>query len=284
MSKACCRVMTIVLLCSSLTACTTRLTYNFLDWWLEWQIRDYVSLDEPQKQSLRGTLDQFHLWHREQELQHYLAFGQKLVRRLDQGPLTLEDMEVLNRELAQFWDTILAQLLPEAVNLASTLSDSQVTQLLAEVQKKNLKFFKKYVDHPEEKILRNRQRLLSKNLKPFLGKLNSAQEARLQQWQREYSNSLPLAYAERLRWHAMLEGTLATRHKLELSRKKMAALLTYSVELWDPEYRTMARANRQATLNMLVDINNLANAKQIKQRRRHIEKYLQDFSSLVAQN
>jgi len=284
MAKDCFRVMTIVCLCLSLNACTTRLAYNFLDWWLEWQVRDYVSLNKTQNQALRRSLDELHQWHREQELTLYLAFGLELTHRLDEDPLTLDDMEEMNRDLSQFWGTILQKLLPEMVQLASSLSDSQVTELLTNVRTKNLKFFDKYVDHPEAKILKNRHRLVTKNLKPYFGKLNSAQEARLQQWQKDYLNSLPLAYAERLRWYTKLEDTLTTRRDLKLSHQKMSELLNYPLEFWDSKYRSVAQKNRHVTLQMIADINNLANAKQIKRRTRHIENILQDFALIMAQN
>ena len=61
-----------VLLCLLLSACSTKLAYNYLDWILEWYVADLVNLTEDQEWQLNDALTKELAWHRKQQLPLYI--------------------------------------------------------------------------------------------------------------------------------------------------------------------------------------------------------------------
>ena len=66
-----------LLLAVLVSGCGFRFVYNHLDWWTNWYLDDYVTLNKQQKQVFDEQFEQLHLWHRKTQLP---AYAQQLKR------------------------------------------------------------------------------------------------------------------------------------------------------------------------------------------------------------
>ena len=58
------RWVMVALLGLTLTGCSTKFIYNWLDWAIEWEVADYVDLNRQQEAQLEQMLDEMLAWHR----------------------------------------------------------------------------------------------------------------------------------------------------------------------------------------------------------------------------
>jgi len=165
-----------------LSGCVVRLAYNKLDWLMLWKVERLVKLDSAQKEDTRLILQAFHQWHRQTQLPLYIDYLEEFKATLAQGDL---DGEVIHREtdkIQELLDHSLNHLLPDITRMLSTLSDSQVDELMASLAEEQQEYIEEYVDIAPEKQLKQRASDMEGYLKRWTGSLNRKQKAWLEQW------------------------------------------------------------------------------------------------------
>ena len=100
------------LLCLLLSACSTKLAYNYLDWILEWYVADLVNLTEDQEWQLNGALTRELVWHRKQQL-----------------PLYIKSLDELSDAISQIW--IVSQTFPDGHEFAAEIKCSRDLESLS---------------------------------------------------------------------------------------------------------------------------------------------------------
>ena len=98
------RKFLLTLLMLSLTGCSsTTFVYNRLNIILPWYMGEYVDLDRAQKKELKGLLEPYLEWHRNEELPLYLGVLEDMEAGLDREELTLEDIDATIESFEQAW-------------------------------------------------------------------------------------------------------------------------------------------------------------------------------------
>ncbi|MBE1274239.1 DUF6279 family lipoprotein [Enterovibrio baiacu] len=116
-----------------LSACTNKLAYNTLPFWIDYYLSDYVDMTSTQQKQLDRDLDAFHVWHRQNELPNIRALLENMESQLE-TPLSYSEINSYHGVVNQ---TILASvhgLTPALANLIASLSDEQAKQWLKTIQ------------------------------------------------------------------------------------------------------------------------------------------------------
>ena len=79
------KLMTVVFGSLFLTGCSFTFVYNNLDWWVDWYLDDYVSLNKSQQKAFDERFTQLHDWHRATQLSAYANQLKSLQAQINQG-------------------------------------------------------------------------------------------------------------------------------------------------------------------------------------------------------
>jgi len=263
-----------------LSSCSTRLTYNFLDWWLAWTINDYIDLNHQQSTVIKQHINHFHRWHRRHELPRYVNFLTKAQHRLNQGPIDATELSQLSDEAVNLLQASINQLVIPAKELLTTLTPDQTTSLFENLKEKNQEFKVKYADLSTKESKRRRVKRMRQFLKPWVGRLNKQQHSFIEQWAERFLPSWQLILQERHLWQTQLAYTLTLPHDTKEFHEETTQLLIYPEDRWSSDYRQCLAYNQQLTMELFAAINNSLTKKQIKRRNRHFQDYIQDLTHL----
>ena len=85
-------LLAVLVISVSTSGCTTKLAYDFLDWGLYWELRDYVKFNRDQRFRVKDEISQLIDWHRSEELPQYADQLEKLSKELKSG-ITVGQLE-----------------------------------------------------------------------------------------------------------------------------------------------------------------------------------------------
>ena len=262
--------------CSSL-----QFAYNRLDWLLAEQIDNYVSFSDRQETLLDKHLDRQLRWHRRSQLPIYAKWLRHLEGQLEKG-LQLTDLNIYETELRALYGASLKQLAPSAAELLTTLSDAQVTELLAALEERNQDYKTERVDPAPAKQRKKRIERLLEHSERWLGDTTPQQRQRIEQWaaQSMLSGSETLSY--RQRWQNAFGELLQERQQADFERR-LYALAVNAEDLQSAELRRMRQHNLQTFKQLLIDLYALANAEQKHYLAHRLQTLAHDFDELAAQ-
>ena len=163
-----------------LSGCSTKFTYNNLDWLIHWYIDDYVSLSDNQEALFDDYFADWQSWHRSEELSKYIAHLKTLKADLNGEELSAVQIEGHLLDSRQHWERLRDRVSPELADMAAKLTDEQVSALFEELREENddiqesLEEFKAL--SPEEQA---EERLddMEEGVSEFIGRLNASQKA-----------------------------------------------------------------------------------------------------------
>lgn len=262
-----------------LSGCSVRFAYNWLDWIIPWRIDDYVDLNRSQEKALDRLIEQTLVWHRQNEIPHYLEHIESLTAALRQ-PMTAEQIEHQLDRFEQHWTRLYNHLLPDFIPLIQTLSDEQVRQILAQVDEDERELRQEYDDMTvEERIERSNKRVL-KSFKKRIGKLTDAQVAMVETYNDKRHRSLTYWFSYRDRYIEILAEGLQQRDDTELLRHHLRILLIDYDQLKSPQHVELIEYNRQLSWALLADMQHSLSTKQSNKLLDQLEDLHKDFSYL----
>lgn len=165
----------LVFLLLGVSACSSKMIYNNLDWLSYWYIEDYITLTNVQEAEFDPALVQFLDWHRKSELPSYLTQIKQIKQDINNG-LEQTDIEAYMKTFEGFWQAILIGIEPGVLKLAYSLKEEQITEFLAANEKKNRDRVEEFEDLSEQARLDKRFDKIESRLSSFIGKLDPAQK------------------------------------------------------------------------------------------------------------
>jgi hypothetical protein len=246
-------VLAVLALIVGLAGCGVGLVYNRLDTLMGFYIEGLVTLDREQSAQLARTLSHNLDWHRRSELIRYSEFLRGLAAEVEQRP----DRESLVRatELAQeYWRRIFEQAAPGYAQLAMTLSDRQVAELLRGFEEADAKFYAEYLEETPAERIASREKRLRRALERFVGKLTPAQVDVVRQFARAPGLSMDDWRESRRLWRAELGETLAMRGPTREFNLRMIRLIARPDDLWTPAYRAAVEQSLARFVEFVVRI------------------------------
>ena len=251
-----------VLLCLLLSACSTKLAYNYLDWILEWYVADLVNLTEDQEWQLNDALTKELAWHRKQQLPLYIKSLDKLSHAINNG-LTIEILQQLFSDQDKGWEQLKQHITPTMIQLFKTMNESQIEQLLNNLEERNQDLEKDYVNKPRNERIEQRRERMVDRIENWTGPLTDSQSHLIAEWSQQIKPLSRQWIANRRAWQAQLGATIRQyRHTPEFTAH-IENLFMNDRKVWTESYQSSYQFNLQLTMAMFVNLE-----KQLSDRQR----------------
>lgn len=257
-----------------------RLVYDRLDTLLGWYLLDYVDLESDQRQSLERSLDALLAWHRESQAGRYASFFQELGQAAAE-PLGLFRIEAARRQLDGFWLDILREVTPEAAALLATLTDAQVEDLFANIERKDRESAAKALGRSAEERAERRRKSLTRQIERWVGPLSPVQQARVAECARGMSADPADWIESRRRWQAELRAAMAYRGDRARFEPRLGMLLAEGERFWTEDYRRSFTADRDRVIRLLADLDASLSPQQRSRLRQRLVELALDFESIA---
>ncbi|MGY8829102.1 MAG: DUF6279 family lipoprotein [Pseudomonadales bacterium] len=257
----------LLLLCLSLliSACSRAgLAYRNLDWLVPWRLNDYLNLDSQQQAWLKPRLQTHLQWHCSAELPRYIDWLQTTESILAQPQ---PDSAQLLEQFAQFdaaLNRIGVEITPTAIELLQGLSEQQVNELYAAMDEDNLEDRQDFLDPPLATQISERQTRMQERLRPWIGRLNSAQTDHIATWANSLGGQNRLWLENRQLWQAELRKVVAERDSADFA-ERVTRLLQQRESFYSDEYRASYGRSRQVLATLFSQL--LSNSDEAQRER-----------------
>ncbi|MFP6848715.1 MAG: DUF6279 family lipoprotein [Pseudomonas sp.] len=254
----------LLLLCLSLlvTACSRLgLAYRNLDWLLPWRINDYLNLTNQQQAWLKPRLQKHLQWHCSTELPRYIDWLHNtesiLAEPQPNSSQLLEQFTQFDAALQR----ISIEITPTAVTLLQGLNEQQISELYAALDEDNLEDRQDFLEPPLSVQISERRERMQERLRPWLGRLNTAQTEHIAEWANSLGEQNRLWLENRLLWQTQLRRIVAERNSADFAQQ-LTRLLQQRQALYSEEYRTSYARSRQALAALFSQLLSSADAAQ----------------------
>ena len=277
--KALRALLAVLVISVSTSGCTTKLVYDFLDWGLYWELKDYVKFTRDQRLIVKDEISQLIDWHRSQELPQYVDQLEKLSKELKSG-ITVDQLEEFYNNLRDSWQRIVLKTLPAAVDIISNLNDEQVNDFFEMLIEKEGDDAKKIEKSTSVRTVKKREAYVSKKIVDVIGKLNEDQKSLIAQWARSMKPTKELSLAQAIQWRTRLQIVLAERHNEQQLENNLMVLFANPDQLRSVSYRRVIEKNKRLIMQLLFDLNQTLTNQQRSKLVKKLQSYINDFRDL----
>ena len=274
------RVLLVVLVISmSASGCTVKLAYNFLDWGLYWELKDYVKFNQDQRLLVKDEISQLIEWHRNAELPKYADQLEKLSIGLQSG-MTVEQLEATYDNLRDSWRRIVIKTLPAAVVIISNLNDQQINDFFEMLIEKEDEDAKDIESGTSARTLEKRESYVSKKIVDVIGKLNEEQNDLIAQWAGSMVPTKEFSLVQAIQWRTRMQAAIAERHDEQLLEKNLMVLFANPDQLRSASYRRVIEKNKRLIMQLLFDLNQTLTNQQRSKLVKKLNGFIVDFRDL----
>ena len=269
-----------LLLILILTGCSTKTSYYFLDWIIEWKVEEYVSLNSQQSAQLEKALDDFLYWHRSNELIQYSHQLQHISNQLKQDTLTPNRwVEEVNQAKVHGYRAF-KTLLPSIIPIIASFSDKQVMELLDNIEQDQLDLKAKYIDKSKQEVLNDAHERVQKAFKKWLGRLSQAQKKAIHEFNLHTVSTFPQWQAYRQVWLEEFALALMKRNDQAYLSARLTALVTESNQFKSEQYQKDLTKNLTAFGALLIKVHGLSSVKQKKRFNKKLDELINDLAQM----
>lgn len=256
---------------------TVRFAYENADAYIRWKVGSYVDLQSDDADELDDRIDEFHAWHRKNELPKYAKLAQEASRRFGDG--------LSQQDLVWGYDSLRVQAresLRKAAELAAPLLDrltpGQMAQIERRIAEENRQFYRANLRGSERERRRKRAKYVEDRLEDWVGKLSQAQIARV----REYAERAPMTDALRDQDRRRLQREVMAIIRAREAQKRLPERVANWERGRDPAFVAQLDAWREQYFALLVDIDRTLTPEQRARAMGHLRRYAEDFEALAA--
>lgn len=277
------RTSVVLLLLVALSACTTKMAYNFLDWAIEWKVQRLVKLHGEQKVLTKKAIQDFHHWHRTTQLPQYADYLRALQARLNDQPVSAKDIHAETDKIQLLVDQSVEKVLPDAAQVLTTLSDEQVKELLASVAEERDEYKDEYVDPSTRKRQKTYYKKFLKHAQDWLGPLSSEQKDKVETWSKSLEPFEELNLQQQKIWEEKLAEILAKRQNTDTLLEGLKTLMFHRTDDWQPELEKILDRNQAMSYELIAELLNELDEKQREHMNKKIEDYVKLFGELAGE-
>ena len=263
------------------SGCTIKLAYNFLDWGLYWELKDYVKFNRDQRLLVKDEISQLIDWHRSDELPQYANQLEKLSTGLESG-MTVEQLEKSYDNLRDSWQRIVVKTLPAAVDIISNLNDQQINDFFDMLIEKEGDDAKDIESGTSARTLEKREAYVSKKMVDVIGKLNEEQKTLIAQWAQGMEPTKEFSLVQAIKWRTRMQAAAAQRHDKQQLEKNLMVLFANPNQLRSPSYRRVIKKNKHRVMQLLFDLNQTLTTQQRSKLVKKLNGFIEDFRELSA--
>lgn len=263
-------------------ACSTQISYRFADTFVEWELNEFVDLNNAQQQQVNLAITELHHWHATNELPFYAQQLQILRDKIATQSLTEADIAETYNIAFSAWQRMLTGIEPYALTLLPNLTDAQVAQIEAELAKR---LAEEREELAEAKTSEERQAQLRKrarkNAQSWLRRATPVQERLLNQWSDERLPTRGLWLDYTAQWHSRFVQALNERQNLKQFPTLLNQLLFNSDMLYSKALAERIEHNRELTMALMYNLYQSLNNKQRQRVVAKLDEYIEDFNELA---
>ncbi|MRJ40848.1 MULTISPECIES: DUF6279 family lipoprotein [Idiomarina] len=272
--------LTLLAMLTFLVGCSTQLGYRFADTIIEWQLSSIVELRPELQRDVDQVITDLHQWHAREEMPRYHQELTKIRTAIANDEVDAAFLDTSYEAVWQAWQRILEQLEPHAQSLLPRLNDAERAQLRESLEQRQQQQIEEFKERQQEDQPQRRLQRAEKNIKTWLGSVNSEQRQLLRQWlaQRVDNQQQWLLYS--MQWQAQF--LLLVDYPQQQDFEQQLKLLMFSPhELRSDELQQSIEANRVLTTDLVLAIYASMDAKQKRHLLRKIDGYLDDIDGIV---
>lgn len=273
------RCFSILCLLVVLSGCGVRTAYNNLDWLTVRWVNQQVSLNGDQEARLRSWLDEQLAWHCATQLPLYQALVEQLHLDLISGKLDQARLASHGQTIADLGRALTERMIPLLLDLASSLSDDQVVQVMTAFDESTEEVRVRVEEKSPEELAAERLASMERTLRRFMGRSNREQRERLAIWAGSVTATESYQLRQRLYWQERLSSALDRRRDQDFLATEMAALMRPE-SAWSEGYRLVMEGNRLLTLAALEDVIAVAEQRHINRLAARLSNLRSDFQRL----
>jgi hypothetical protein len=277
--KALRALLAVLVISVSTSGCTTKLVYDFLDWGLYWELKDYVKFTRDQRLIVKDEISQLIDWHRSEELPQYVDQLEKLSKELKSGT-TVDQLEEFYNNLRDSWQRIVLKTLPAAVDIISNLNNEQVNDFFEMLIEKEGDDAMKIEKGTNARTVKKREAYVSKKIVDVIGKLNKDQKSLIAQWALSMKPTQELSLAKAIQWRTRMQTVLAERHNEQQLENNLMVLFANPEQLRSASYRRVIEKNKRLIMQLLFDLNQTLTNQQRSKLVKKLQSYINDFRDL----
>jgi hypothetical protein len=272
----------IVLLLSSLlfVGCSTKISYFFLDWAIEWEVEEYVDLTSEQQDKFDIIIESFLVWHRQQELPRYrdqLSLLSTLTNQQTMTPeLWLKQVSMAKAHWSRIFDFVMPDLLP----ILASLSDEQVDQVLTQLKKEQKELIEEYAGKDQAELIIDSDKRIAKKLSEWTGDITDAQKDIIHQANTQRLATLDMWLEYRHEWLSQFEQAMKRRQQTDYFTQQMKLLMISPDELKSEVYRDNVTENTRKFGSMLIALNQTFSQEQRKHFDKKLAELVEDLTEL----
>jgi hypothetical protein len=272
------RTLLALVVTALLCGCSTvRFAYENADTYLRWKAGSYVELEGEAAEELDDRIEEFHAWHRREQLPKYVKLAHEASQRFSGG--------LSRRDVVWGYDALRAQAresLRKGGELAAPLLDrlepEQVAQIERRFVEENRQFYRDHLRGSERERRERRAQRVVNRLEDWVGKLTQAQVERV----RQYSERAPLADELRDRDRKRLQKDVVAIVRARAAQKRLAERLEHWERGREPAYEAALDKWREESYALLLDLERTLSPEQRTRVLAQLRRYADDFEALAA--
>ncbi|GAA0202847.1 DUF6279 family lipoprotein [Kangiella japonica] len=273
------RIIIVALTLFTLQGCGLQFWYNRIAWLSTWYADDYVTLTSVQEERIEKLVDKHAYWHRTTQLPRYNQFIDDLSEDLRNRNLE-QTYDSYSDRIFNFYQTILDQVLDDAVSELSQLTDEQVDELMKNINhsaKEQAKEFRKkdQEDRAEEEL----EEAID-YYDEWFDDLTPEQEDIITQMVQKTQPTFELRSEYLADWRQAFQLALQER-RTESGQKALYSLMHKPRQLSSAKLKKIREQNRQVFKAHLIQLFNSLSDEQIDNFIDFLSDYKADFNDLI---
>jgi hypothetical protein len=271
------KICLVVVLAWLVGGCSTlRFAYENADTYVRWKAGSYVTLEGQDGDALDDRIDEFHSWHRKNELPKYAVLARDALKRFDAG--------LSRQDLVWGYDSLRVQAresLRKGAQLVAPLLDRLTPEQIAQIERRfaedNRQFFRENLRGSERERRAKRATYVVQRLEDWVGTLSQAQIERV----REYAARAPMADELRDRDRKRLQQDVLGIVRARQAVKRLPERVVNWERGREPALVAALDAWREQYFSLVLDINRSLSAEQRGRVQRNLRRYAADFEALT---
>ncbi|MFS1704094.1 DUF6279 family lipoprotein [Alteromonas sp. AMM-1] len=267
-----------------LAGCSTKFTYNNLDWLVHWYVDDYVELSDQQEKLFDQHFANWMDWHRNQELAKYVEHLKRLRSDIEKGTLTAQSIADHLWTSRQHWERLRDHVSPELAELAKNLTDDQVKSLFDELNEENDDIAEQLAEAESKSEAENEKARIADiedGISDYIGKLSDKQQAIIKQHAPDFHGTRALWLRYRRDFQQAARALIDKRNDMPDFEAQFIALLTHPDEFRSTDYRQLQLQNTALYGRMLEQVFYTLSDKQKNKLINKIDDMISDFEYLM---
>ena len=248
---------------------TTKVAYNFANFWVINWLESYFNIRESQRVELEKKLDQFFDWHRKSELPKIVLFLEDFKVRHKDG-FDKDDINWVKSELNLFWQRILINAEKDIASFLLTVDDSQIFDMNKNFQEKEDDTLTK---QSKMSLVELNQDILGrtyKALENWLGDLEPSQKEKIEIWTQTDPYWVIVKLKNREKFQSDLIELLRSKDTL---KQNIHSWISNPESHWTDEYKAIIKTKIKEWEIITIRIDSII----LPRQRKHVAEKAEDI-------